>query len=79
MFYVLKQKDISIWKSKIDWIIKNRGMVLALTHPDYLNSSLHFKMYEELLKYLKSFQSAWNCLPREIASWWQKNYSSDNL
>jgi len=75
IFYVLNQKDISLWKKKINWIIENKGMVLALTHPDYLNSTLHFQMYEELLKYLKSFQSAWFCLPREISSWWRKNYS----
>lgn len=69
MFYVLKQKDITIWKNKIDWIVKNNGMILSLTHPDYLIEKKHFEMYEELLKYLISFKNAWRCLPKQISSW----------
>jgi len=71
MFYVLKQKDISIWKTKADWVSKKKGMVLVLTHPDYLKESTHLEMYEELLKYLKTFDNAWYCLPREMAEWWR--------
>ncbi len=71
MFYVLKQKDISIWMKKAEWVAKNRGVILTLTHPDYLIEKKHFEMYEDLLKYLKTLDSAWHCLPREIAEWWR--------
>lgn len=71
MFYVLKQKDISIWKNKANWVSKNKGVILTLTHPDYLKEKNHLRMYEELLEYLKSFQNAWHCLPRELAEWWR--------
>ncbi len=71
MFYVLKQKDISIWKNKVDWIIKNNGMVLTLTHPDYLKVKKHFEMYEQLLQYLKAINDAWFCLPRELTTFWR--------
>jgi peptidoglycan/xylan/chitin deacetylase (PgdA/CDA1 family) len=72
MFYVLKQKDISIWKNKADWVAKNKGVILALTHPDYLREKNYLELYEELLKYLKTFENVWFCLPRELAGWWRE-------
>ena len=44
LFYVLKEKGINIWKKKAEWIVKNHGMVLVLTHPDYLKERSHFLM-----------------------------------
>jgi peptidoglycan/xylan/chitin deacetylase (PgdA/CDA1 family) len=74
MFYVLKVKDISIWKNKIDWLVKNKGVVLALTHPDYLIDKNNMKMYEELLEYLNTIQNAWRCLPKDLAIWFKKTF-----
>lgn len=71
MFYVLKQKDISIWKNKADWVAKNKGVILLITHPDYLRERNHLEMYEELLKYFKTFDNTWYCLPKEMAEWWR--------
>ncbi len=73
MFYVLKQKNISIWKNKIDWLVYNHGMILALIHPDYLMEKEHFKLYEELLAYLSELKNTWHCLPKEIATYFKKN------
>ncbi|MFO7445622.1 MAG: polysaccharide deacetylase family protein [Ignavibacteriaceae bacterium] len=70
LIYVLKQNNIDIWKNKIDWLVKNKGMILTLTHPDYLISKKRFNMYRQLLDYLKTVQNAWHCLPREMAEWW---------
>jgi len=75
LFYVLKEKNIDIWKKKADWIVKNHGMILTLTHPDYLKEKDHLALYEELLKYLSSLQGCWRCLPREMAQWWMKKHS----
>ncbi len=72
MFYVLKQKDISIWKNKADWVARNKGVILLITHPDYLMERNHLEMYEELLKYIKTFNNALYCLPREMAEWWRE-------
>ncbi len=71
VFYILKQKNISIWRNKADWVAKNKGVIVTLTHPDYLIDKRHLEMYEELLKYLKTFENAWYCLPRELADWWR--------
>ena len=75
IFYVLKQKDISIWKNKIDWLVKNHGVILTITHPDYLKEMNHLIMYQELLEYLKTIENTWYCLPKEMANWWRKNHS----
>jgi len=78
LFYVLKQKTIDIWKNKAKWVAENKGVILTLTHPDYLIEKAHFKMYEELLDYLKTFENAWFCLPKELSSWWKQKYDTIN-
>ena len=72
MFYVLKVKNINIWINKINWLVENHGMILVITHPDYLIENDHLRKYEELLVYLKSLNSVWYCLPKEITEWWRK-------
>ncbi len=71
LFYLLRKKDISIWKQKAKWVAANRGMILTLTHPDYLMEGDHLRRYEEWLAYLKEIPCAWHCLPREMASWYK--------
>lgn len=72
LFYELRQTDISIWKKKIDWIIKNNGMVLSITHPDYLMEKNYLSLFENLLDYVSSIEQSWKCLPCEMAEWWNK-------
>lgn len=72
LFYVLKQSGIELWLKKIEWIIKHRGIVLILTHPDYLIEQNKLDLYENLLSYLSNLQDVWRCLPNEAAKWWQK-------
>ena len=68
LFYTIKKQDISIWKEKVRWLAANHGMVLTLTHPDYLQEKAHLRLYEEFLAYLKEIPDAWHCLPREMAN-----------
>jgi peptidoglycan/xylan/chitin deacetylase (PgdA/CDA1 family) len=77
LFYVLKVADIEIWKKKIDWLFKNNGMILALTHPDYLIDKKHLKFYEDLLDYLKELENTWRCLPREMSHWWKDKFEKN--
>jgi len=74
LFYILKVKDISIWKNKIDWLVKNHGMILTLTHPDYLREKDNIKYYEELLAYLSEIKNGWRCLPKELAFYWKEKF-----
>jgi peptidoglycan/xylan/chitin deacetylase (PgdA/CDA1 family) len=70
LFYLLGEKDISVWKKKAAWVAANHGMILTLTHPDYLMERDHLRLYEELLAYLKEIPNVWHCLPREMAGWY---------
>ncbi len=70
LFYMLQQKNISIWKEKTKWLAGNHGMVLTLTHPDYLMEKDNLQHYEELLSFLRDLRDAWHCLPREMAAWY---------
>jgi hypothetical protein len=68
LFYVCKD-DGAIWRRKTEWLIANHGMVLTLTHPDYLLERGRMECYEEYLSFLAAVPMAWRCLPRELASY----------
>lgn len=72
LFYILGKKDISVWQNKIHWLIEKRGMILSVTHPDYLAESAHLEIYGDFLVFLKSLSGLWHCLPREMAEWWKR-------
>jgi len=72
LFYILKEKDISVWKRKAAWVVENHGMILSLTHPDYLREGGNLLKYEELLRFLREIPYAWHCLPKQMASWWKR-------
>ena len=77
LFIFMNEKNINIWKKKVDWIVKKGGMVLINTHPDYMNfSGIKLKQeeypavyYKELLEYIVSNYNNqfWNVLPKELA------------
>jgi hypothetical protein len=80
---LLKEKNIEIWKKKLDWIVENGGMALLITHPDYMNfdggkigtEEYPASNYEEFLKYVKGKYEGqyWHVLPKEIARFWKRN------
>lgn len=69
LFYTLKKKNIDIWIEKTKWLTDNNGMILTLTHPDYLKEKNHLDLYETYLNYLSGFQDTWHGLPAELARW----------
>jgi hypothetical protein len=85
LFVILQEKDIRIWKHKVDWIVMNGGMVALNTHPDYMNfgdkplgrEEYPAELYSELLDYLKSRYGGqyWHVLPREMAGFWKRTMS----
>jgi glycosyltransferase involved in cell wall biosynthesis len=80
LFILMLEKNIDIWKAKLDWIAECGGMVLLNTHPDYMNFTSHtshsyeypFQYYEEILKYIKDKYEGeyWDVLPRDMARFW---------
>ena len=86
VFIIIREKDASIWKQKLDWIAKNGGMALLNAHPDYMNfdgrklgvEEYPVQYYEEFLAYIKDKYEGqfWHVLPKEIARFWTSSYSS---
>jgi len=78
LFVIMGEKNIDIWKKKLDWIVEHGGMALLITHPDYMNFSERSKSiekypakyYEELLNYIKGKYSGqyWNVLLKDLAN-----------
>lgn len=84
LFIILKEKNIDIWKKKLDWIADKGGMALLNVHPDYMNFSdkrcsfeeYPAKFYEDFLEHIrmKYGDQYWHALPREIACFWKDSY-----
>ncbi len=83
LFILLQEKDIEIWKRKLDWIVARGGMALLVTHPDYMGfdgekcgfEEYPADYYAELLSYIKNRygDQYWNPVPQEIARYWRDN------
>ncbi len=77
LFIIKQEKTIDIWKEKLDWVAQHGGMVLLITHPDYMEFNRCRKdtcrypagYYRELLEYIATrYQGQyWNALPKELA------------
>jgi hypothetical protein len=83
LFVLMEEKDISIWKKKLDWIARNNGMALLNTHPDYMNfdnrkctaEEYPARCYMEFLEYIHTEykDQFWHALPGEIADFWKNS------
>lgn len=80
LFVIVGEKGIDLWKQKLDWIVKNGGMALLITHPDYMSfngkrpasGEYPAEYYKEFLEYIKTTykDQYWNVLPKEVACFW---------
>ena len=77
LFVILREKNIDIWKRKLDWVAAHGGMALLNTHSDYMNFGDHpmsgeeypVQFYESFLKYVigRYPQGYFHALPGDIA------------
>jgi glycosyltransferase involved in cell wall biosynthesis len=81
LFEVLEERNIDIWKRKVDWVAEHGGMVLLNTHPDYMcfegpqgRDDFPVSHYEELLSYLRERHSGsyWPALPRQVVRYYME-------
>ena len=80
VFILMKEKNIDIWKAKLDWVVEKGGMALLNVHPDYMNfretkmgiDEYPAKRYAEFLGYVKSRYDGqfWHALPKDMAHFW---------
>jgi glycosyltransferase involved in cell wall biosynthesis len=83
LFLVLRERNIDLWKRKLDWIAARGGMALLNTHPDYMcfegseraRDEYPISYYEEFLSYVREkYEGAfWHAQPREVAHFYCAN------
>lgn len=76
LFVSMNQTADHIWREKLDVIRRYNGMVLMLTHPDYLDSPSTLSVYRDFLTYLKDTTDPWHVLPKEIATWTRQQFDA---
>lgn len=72
LFVALHERDGRIWTEKLEFISRLHGLVLLITHPDYLDSGYRLDAYRRLLETVQKMQRAWRALPREVCDWWRE-------
>lgn len=83
LYVLMKEKSISIWKEKLDWIAQYGGMVHLKTHPDYMSFEMGrsgseeypVSYYTDFLRYIKQTYSGqyWHVCPSEMADFYFEN------
>jgi peptidoglycan/xylan/chitin deacetylase (PgdA/CDA1 family) len=74
LFYLLMEKTADLWIKKVAWLRERHGVILPVTHPDYLREGDRLKVYEELLEHLNGIKDTWRVLPRELAAHFSKHW-----
>ena len=79
LFIIMLEKNVNIWKKKLDWIAAKGGMAMVINHPDYMNfgnarlaiDEYPAALYLEFLTYIKQKYGTqyWHALPSEIAKY----------
>lgn len=86
LLVIMKGKNIEIWKKKLDWIVEKGGMVLLISHPDYMGhkndsggiAEYPVGFYEEFLDHVRRKYEGqyWHPLPKEMARFWKEKMVS---
>ncbi len=72
LFVSLGQTDTHVWQRKLQFLKRNCGMALMLTHPDYMDSPELLQLYDRFLGDVVERQEHWHALPRDVGAWWQE-------
>jgi hypothetical protein len=76
LFEILSMTDISTWRQKAEWIAEHGGIVVVNVHPDYMLTDGRLKLFEDLLRFMKTMPGMWHVLPREAAEWWRERHAT---
>ena len=79
LYSILREKNIAIWKQKLEWLAGHGGMALLNTHPDYMDfaggacsgQEYPVSYYREFLEFVRSSHgtACWHATPREVAAY----------
>jgi len=81
LFVLLQAQNLDLWKRKLEWIVKNKGMASLDVHPCYTAPSgvvracneYPLSYYESFLRHVKDEYKGryWQVLPRDLSRWWK--------
>lgn len=77
LFVVFGESDGRIWREKLQYVLDRAGLVLMLTHPEYLAPWGRLDVYRSFLAEVQARGNYWHALPKEIARWWRLRDASD--
>ncbi len=82
LFVLMQQTGIDIWQKKLEWISRQEGMALIITHPDYMkfnngtpgNEEYPAEYYRNFLEHIKKTyeDQYWQPTPGEVARFWRE-------
>jgi len=70
------QRDGRTWELKLDFLMRNHGMALMLTHPDYLDTPERLAVYRDFLLHIRERGEHWHATPAELTAWWKRRAQS---
>jgi hypothetical protein len=76
LFVILRARDARLWIDKAERIRARGGMVLLITHPDYVMEGPALPAYEQLLAHFAEDPDVWRATPAEVAAWWRRRNAS---
>ncbi len=79
LIYMLGETTPRLWLDKVSFIERHGGMVMLVTHPDYLRDPLFFSVYERFLQAMSARRGYWHALPRDVAGWWRRRMQLPGL
>jgi len=89
LFVLLGETTSDVWKDKLDWIVRNRGMALVNVHPDYCRTGsgapgreeYSCYLYEEFLAHVRRRYEGrfYHALPRDLARFWSQNHRNERV
>jgi hypothetical protein len=75
LFNILGDYSIELWKTQIDAILEDHGLITVLSHPDYLIEPEARRVYRELLAHVRRVcdeRQVWHALPGDVERWWRQ-------
>jgi hypothetical protein len=75
LFNYLRKFSIDLWKTEIDLILEQNGLMSFIVHPDYITEDRERDLYQQLLVHLaevRERRNVWIAAPHEIDRWWRQ-------
>lgn len=86
LFIIMEEKNIDIWKRKLEWIVEKGGMILVNVHPDYMSfggsrsrEEYPVKYYVDLLEHINNTyrDQLWHGLPQDLFNYCEQEMRYD--